>query len=77
MIVMTPEAGDVEIEAAAPEPPETAETPDDGAVSRINFRLPEHLKTRIEQAAGPPQGGQGPRRHRRGSASSASRPPAC
>lgn len=25
---------------------------DDGAVSRINFRVPEHLKLRIEEAAG-------------------------
>lgn len=25
---------------------------DDGAVSRINFRLPEQLKARIEEAAG-------------------------
>ncbi|MGW4462805.1 hypothetical protein [Micromonospora sp. NPDC004704] len=35
--------------AAAPTPvPDT----DDGAVSRINFRLPEQLKARIEEAAG-------------------------
>ncbi|MEV4627052.1 hypothetical protein AB0J90_12265 [Micromonospora sp. NPDC049523] len=35
--------------AAAPTPAPDA---DDGAVSRINFRLPEQLKTRIEEAAG-------------------------
>ncbi|WKU48383.1 hypothetical protein Q3V23_32340 [Streptomyces sp. VNUA116] len=34
---------------AAPLPPAGAE---DGATSRINFRPPEHLKTRIEEAAG-------------------------
>ena len=39
-------------EIAAPPPAESAETPDDGTVSRINFRLPDQLKTRIEEAAG-------------------------
>lgn len=42
--------------AAAPAPvaPPTAATPDDpnGPVARINFRPPESLKTRIEDAAG-------------------------
>ncbi len=35
---------------AAPEPDEQA-TDDDGAMTRINFRLPEHLKARLEEAA--------------------------
>ncbi|MEU4524864.1 toxin-antitoxin system HicB family antitoxin [Amycolatopsis sp. NPDC024027] len=34
--------------AEAPPPPEA----DDGAVSRINLRLPEQLKQRVEEAAG-------------------------
>lgn len=34
--------------AEAPPPPE----PDDGAVARINLRLPEQLKQRVEEAAG-------------------------
>ncbi|MEU4220195.1 toxin-antitoxin system HicB family antitoxin [Actinoplanes sp. NPDC026623] len=39
---------------APPPPPQPAEQPEpdaDGAVSRINFRLPDQLKTRIEEAA--------------------------
>ena len=39
-------------ESPAAEPAEAAEPADDGAVSRINFRLPDQLKTRIEEAAG-------------------------
>ncbi|MFI7542563.1 hypothetical protein [Actinoplanes sp. NPDC049599] len=38
-------------ESPAPAPAEATETPDDGAVSRINFRLPDQLKGRIEEAA--------------------------
>jgi hypothetical protein len=34
----------------APPAPPTLE--DEGATARINFRPPEHLKTRIEEAAG-------------------------
>jgi hypothetical protein len=37
--------------APAPEVQEPAVSDDDGAMARINFRLPEHLKTRIEEAA--------------------------
>lgn len=42
---------------SAPAPPAEEEyvappTPDDGATARINFRPPEQLKTRIEEAAG-------------------------
>ncbi|KPI31959.1 hypothetical protein OV450_7034, partial [Actinobacteria bacterium OV450] len=33
-----------------PYPPAAAE--EDGAPARINFRMPEHLKARIEEAAG-------------------------
>jgi len=55
-VVVTPP---LEIEYRHP-PEKNAEQPllalspdtDDGAVSRINFRLPEHLKQRIEEAAG-------------------------
>ena len=36
-------------EGGGPPPPVDA---DDGAMSRINLRLPDHLKARIEQAAG-------------------------
>jgi len=52
--VVTPSPGDPssgERVVTTPEstaPPET----DDGAMSRINFRLPDHLKSRIEDAAG-------------------------
>jgi hypothetical protein len=37
-----------------PKPPiaETADHADDGATSRISLRLPEYLKTRVEDAAG-------------------------
>jgi hypothetical protein len=42
-----PEAGPLAPGAALPPAPEG----DDGAMARINFRLPEHLKNRIEQAA--------------------------
>jgi hypothetical protein len=51
-VVTLPPAEQSHFEAAAPESPEPAEIPDDGAVSRINFRLPDQLKTRIEEAAG-------------------------
>lgn len=45
--VVTPSAGQpVEEDYAAPP------TADDGATARINFRPPEQLKTRIEEAAG-------------------------
>ncbi|MCC9710566.1 hypothetical protein E4N62_38240 [Streptomyces sp. MNU76] len=37
--------------AEAPAPPPAPEG-DDGASARINFRLPAHLKTRVEEAAG-------------------------
>ncbi|MCT2592542.1 hypothetical protein LHJ74_21975 [Streptomyces sp. N2-109] len=36
---------------AAPVPPAPAEG-DEGGMARINFRLPAHLKTRVEDAAG-------------------------
>jgi len=37
------------VAAAAPEPPPVPD--EEGATARINFRLPEHLKTRVEEAA--------------------------
>jgi hypothetical protein len=42
----SPAGGDAD---GAPLPPVES---DEGAVSRINLRLPEHLKARVEQAAG-------------------------
>jgi len=36
---------------ASSEPPAPAAEPDDGTTARINFRLPENLKLRIEAAA--------------------------
>lgn len=39
-------------ETTTPEPVDAGEVTDDGAVSRINFRLPDQLKSRIEEAAG-------------------------
>lgn len=49
--VVTPAPAEPLAEAGpAPLPPPAPEG-DDGAMARINFRLPEHLKNRIEQAA--------------------------
>jgi hypothetical protein len=45
-----PAADDDEEEERGGPPP--AADPDDGSMSRINLRLPDHLKGRIEQAAG-------------------------
>ena len=50
--VVTPPPTEHPVEAAEPAPAEAAEPADDGTVSRINFRLPDQLKTRIEEAAG-------------------------
>lgn len=48
--VEPPTAASHEAPRQAPQP---AEEPDeDGAMTRINLRLPEHLKARIEEAAG-------------------------
>ena len=50
--VVTPAAGDEPLETAgSASPPPPAEA-DDGAVARINLRLPEQLKAAIEEAAG-------------------------
>lgn len=53
---------DFVVTSPVPEPPAATEAPpvrpaapsgaDDGATSRINFRVPEGLKNRVEQAAG-------------------------
>jgi hypothetical protein len=51
-VVTPPPVEQAAAEDAARDPAELAEIPDDGAVSRINFRLPDQLKTRIEEAAG-------------------------
>lgn len=47
--VVTPPPADEPAPAAAPAPPADL---DDGAVSRINLRLSDQLKSRIEEAAG-------------------------
>jgi hypothetical protein len=51
-VVTPPPAEQPGPRTAAPEPAESADAADDGAVSRINFRLPDQLKGRIEEAAG-------------------------
>ncbi|GAA4445333.1 hypothetical protein [Phytohabitans houttuyneae] len=53
-VVTLPGPGDDEPPAvpAAPPAPVAAPEGDDGATSRINLRLPDHLKASIEQAAG-------------------------
>jgi hypothetical protein len=51
-VVTPPPVEQAGTEDTAREPAEFAEIHDDGAVSRINFRLPDQLKTRIEEAAG-------------------------
>ena len=45
----TPVGDAADLDTDAPPPPVDA---DEGAMSRINLRLPDHLKARIEQAAG-------------------------
>lgn len=45
----TPAGDFAEADHGAPPPPVDA---DEGAMSRINLRLPDHLKARVEQAAG-------------------------
>lgn len=47
----TPPPEDMTMEAAPPAPV-TAPDGDDGGTSRINLRLPDHLKASVEQAAG-------------------------
>jgi hypothetical protein len=47
-VVTPPPADEQPAPAAAPPPPPDG---DDSAVSRINLRLPDHLKARVEQAA--------------------------
>jgi len=50
--VVTPAPADDPVERAADPPPRPASPEaDEGAVARINLRLPEQLKTDIEQAA--------------------------
>ena len=50
--VVTPPPTEPPAESAAAEPAELPESADDGPASRINFRLPDQLKNRIEEAAG-------------------------
>lgn len=50
-VVTPPAQPPAEPPPSATPPPPTADG-EDGAMSRINFRLGEHLKTRIEEAAG-------------------------
>lgn len=52
-VVTLPEGGPVD-EDAAPREPHKAQVPaegDDGGTARVNLRLPNHLKTRAEEAA--------------------------
>jgi hypothetical protein len=42
---LTPEAGEISVSGIG------ASDRDDGATARINLRLPEHLKTRVDEAA--------------------------
>lgn len=50
--VVTPPPPEVSYEAPATVAPSVAPDGDEGATARINFRLGEHLKGRIEDAAG-------------------------
>ena len=45
------EPADADYHVSAPEPEEPVTSDEDGAMARINFRLPEHLKARVEEAA--------------------------
>ena len=53
--MVTPPPSEPAYATAAPEPEPTPEagpaSTDEAATARINFRLPEHLKTSIEEAA--------------------------
>ena len=49
--VVTPPPADTPAPAAGAETPPPVPDAEDGAVSRINFRLPDQLKGRIEEAA--------------------------
>ncbi|MER5773848.1 hypothetical protein ABT144_06070 [Streptomyces sp. NPDC002039] len=54
-LVVTPTAGPRTAKAPQPQPQPESHPPaaeEDGAPARINFRPPEHLKARIEEAAG-------------------------
>ena len=54
-VVTTPPAEGPSDDFADPDEPATAVPPvdaDEGAMSRINLRMPDHLKARVEQAAG-------------------------
>ncbi|HET6285456.1 MAG TPA: toxin-antitoxin system HicB family antitoxin [Amycolatopsis sp.] len=54
---VTPPAAEQDWPVATPEPPAPPQPPlpplpdEEGATARINFRLPEHLKARVEEAA--------------------------
>ena len=52
-VVTPPPADDFLVDSAPPAPgaPPPADDTDDGAMARINVRLPEQLKARIEEAA--------------------------
>jgi hypothetical protein len=50
-IVTPPPADDADSAPPAPVAPPSADDTDDGAMARINLRLPEQLKARIEEAA--------------------------
>ncbi|HEX9337005.1 MAG TPA: hypothetical protein VF892_14015 [Pseudonocardiaceae bacterium] len=50
--VVTPPPTDAPEAPQSPTPPAVVPEGDEGTTARINFRLPEHLKGRIEEAAG-------------------------
>jgi len=49
--VESPASPDTDYVAPAAEPEAPATSDDEGSMVRINFRLPEHLKARVEEAA--------------------------
>jgi hypothetical protein len=49
---VTPAPGDETLEPARDDPPPAPADADEGATARINLRLPERLKTGVEEAAG-------------------------
>jgi hypothetical protein len=52
VVALPVDNGDMRDDDAEPAPPADALPPDDGGTARINVRMPEQLKTRIDHAAG-------------------------
>ncbi|MDA3625353.1 hypothetical protein [Saccharopolyspora oryzae] len=52
VVTLPPSDEDAHVEASSePAPPQAPQDGDEGAMTRINLRLPEHLKVQIEAAA--------------------------